>query len=78
MNRRQTLKLAGAAALLPAFKAVALSPLEALMNAPASPTASVRCKLQRLNLRHTWTTTMSSSDYRETAMVEYRRDGLVG
>lgn len=78
MNRRQTLKLAGAAALLPAFKAVALSPLEALMNAPASPTASVRCKLQRLNLRHTWTTHMSSSDYRETLLLSYTRDGITG
>jgi L-alanine-DL-glutamate epimerase-like enolase superfamily enzyme len=29
-------------------------------------------------LRHTWTTTMSSSDYRDTVQVEYRRDGVSG
>ena len=78
MNRRQTLKLAGAAALLPAFKAVALSPLEALMNAPASSANSFSCKLQRLNLRHTWTTHMSSSDYRETVLLSYTHDGITG
>jgi L-alanine-DL-glutamate epimerase-like enolase superfamily enzyme len=71
MNRRNCLKLAGVAAALP---------LEALrMNAeiPHQP-AGLSCRLQRLNLRHTWTTTMSSSDYRETVLVEYRKDGLTG
>ncbi len=29
-------------------------------------------------LRHTWTTTMSSSEYRDTVQVEYRRDGISG
>jgi L-alanine-DL-glutamate epimerase-like enolase superfamily enzyme len=29
-------------------------------------------------LRHTWTTTMSSSEYRDTVQVEYRRDGVSG
>jgi L-alanine-DL-glutamate epimerase-like enolase superfamily enzyme len=71
MNRRDTFKLAGAAAVLPlkAFR----------MNAQTShEPASVASSLKRLNLRHTWTTTMSSSAYRETVMVEYRRDGIVG
>jgi L-Ala-D/L-Glu epimerase len=29
-------------------------------------------------LRHTWTTTMSSSEYRDTVQMEYRRDGISG
>lgn len=55
-------------------------PMEALrMRAQTAPgPASITCTLKRLNLRHTWTTTMSSSDYRETVMTEYRRDGIVG
>ena len=74
MNRRNYLKLATAAAALP---------LEALrMNAAtkidATASAALTCRLQRLNLHHTWTTTMSSSDYRETVLVEYSRDGITG
>ena len=32
----------------------------------------------RLNLQHTWTTTMSSSAYRDTLQVAYSRDGITG
>jgi L-alanine-DL-glutamate epimerase-like enolase superfamily enzyme len=32
----------------------------------------------RLRLRHTWTTVMSSSDTRDTILVRYARDGIVG
>lgn len=35
-------------------------------------------EVARLNLRHTWTTTMSSSDWRETLFVRYRHDGIEG
>ena len=35
-------------------------------------------KIVRLNLRHTWTTTMSSSSYRDTLHVTYDRDGITG
>jgi L-alanine-DL-glutamate epimerase-like enolase superfamily enzyme len=38
----------------------------------------VETEIVRLRLRHTWTTTMSSSDYRDTLYVRYRRDGLTG
>lgn len=76
MNRRQCLKLVGLTAALPA----ATSPLGALRaEAESMPgPASVNASLQRLNLRHTWTTTMSSSQYRETVLVKYSRDGIVG
>jgi L-alanine-DL-glutamate epimerase-like enolase superfamily enzyme len=33
-------------------------------------------EIVRLNLRHTWTTTMSSSEYRDTLHVRLTRDGL--
>jgi len=39
---------------------------------------TVEVGLKRLMLRHTWTTTMSSSEYRDTVQVEYRRDGISG
>jgi L-alanine-DL-glutamate epimerase-like enolase superfamily enzyme len=35
-------------------------------------------KIVRLNLRHAWTTTMSSSQYRDTLHVAYTRDGITG
>jgi L-Ala-D/L-Glu epimerase len=40
--------------------------------------ASVRTEVVRLRLRHTWTTTMSSSEYRDTLHVHLSRDGLSG
>lgn len=35
-------------------------------------------KITRLKLRHTWTTTMSSSEYRDTIQVRFNRDGVTG
>jgi L-alanine-DL-glutamate epimerase-like enolase superfamily enzyme len=43
-----------------------------------APRATVRTEIKRLKLRHTWTTTMSSSDYRDTLYVAYTNDGLTG
>ncbi len=68
MNRRDLIKAAAAAApaaLLPAA------------SAGATP-ATLETKILRLNLQHTWTTTMSSSQYRDTLHVAYTRDGLTG
>jgi L-alanine-DL-glutamate epimerase-like enolase superfamily enzyme len=75
INRRDCLKVAGAAAIFP-LDAFAL-PSNPSPDSSKSP-AKVQCGLKRLNLRHTWTTTMSSSEYRETVNVEYRRDGISG
>jgi L-alanine-DL-glutamate epimerase-like enolase superfamily enzyme len=44
---------------------------------PAGP-ATVETEIVRLRLRHTWTTTMSSSDYRDTLHVRYSKDGVTG
>ncbi len=46
--------------------------------AAAPANTSLKFRSQRLNLRHTWTTVMSSSQFRETFVVEYARDGLTG
>ena len=40
--------------------------------------ARLEARLVRLRLRHTWTTTMSSSEYRDTVHVAYARDGVTG
>jgi L-alanine-DL-glutamate epimerase-like enolase superfamily enzyme len=39
---------------------------------------SFSTRIQRLQLRHTWTTTMSSSAYRDTLYATYTRDGITG
>jgi L-alanine-DL-glutamate epimerase-like enolase superfamily enzyme len=44
--------------------------------AAAAPTLDA--KIVRLNLLHTWTTTMSASQYRDTLHVAYSRDGITG
>ncbi len=76
MNRRNLLKNAGAAGLLAclpgeitAFAAEKKSGVHA---------ASVKTEIYRLKLRHTWTTTMSSSTYRDVLYVHYHHDGIHG
>lgn len=72
MNRREMLKFAGAAG------AVSMLPLPELVAESDGGSTEVECSLKRLMLRHTWTTTMSSSEYRDTVQFEYRRDGITG
>lgn len=38
----------------------------------------LQTRIIRLNLRHTWTTTMSSSDFRDTILVQLAADGVIG
>jgi L-Ala-D/L-Glu epimerase len=74
ITRRDWFKLAGASSL------AAVAPrgtLAAMADALPHP-ASVHCELKRLMLRHTWTTVMSSSTYRDTVHVQYMRDGVTG
>lgn len=40
--------------------------------------AGVVVTIRRLQLRHTWTTTMSASAHRDTLHVQYTRDGVTG
>jgi len=74
MNRRDWLKTAGMAGVAAALP---LSSLAATAQDKQGPT-TVKVELKRLNLRHTWTTTMSSSTYRDTVHVQYLRDGITG
>ncbi len=59
------------------MKTAAAVPAAAL-GAPAAAGTNFSAKIVRLNLRHTWTTTMSSSEYRDTLHTTYERDGLSG
>jgi L-alanine-DL-glutamate epimerase-like enolase superfamily enzyme len=40
--------------------------------------ATIETRVVRLNLKHPWTTTMSSSEYRDNLHLIYRRDGITG
>lgn len=66
MRRRDYLKLSGAALAIDAMPAL------------AAEDAQLQDEVIRLQLKHTWTTVMSSSTYRDTLHVQYGRDGLVG
>ena len=43
-----------------------------------APAAAVETEIVRLHLRHTWTTVMSSSQYRDNLHLRFRHDALVG
>lgn len=44
----------------------------------AAADSKLAFKSRRLKLKHTWTTVMSSSDFRDTFFVEYTREGVTG
>lgn len=67
MNRRDWMKTAS---LAPAMLG-ATPP-------PPPPEAAVETEIVRLKLKHTWTTTMSSSEYRDTLHLRYTSGGITG
>lgn len=68
MQRRSFFKTAAAASTLPL-----------LAQKPAIPEGvSLDASVFRLQLKHTWTTVMSSSDYRDILHLEYTRAGVKG
>lgn len=67
MRRRDVFKALGAAAVAPAGTST-----------PTKGEATVEAKIVRLKLRHTWTTVMSSSDFRDTVHVRYTSGGITG
>ena len=69
LNRRDVLKTAGIAATSTGFASGAVT---------GRSRAKFEIEIKRVNLRHTWTTTMSSSQYRDTIYVRYTRDGITG
>jgi L-alanine-DL-glutamate epimerase-like enolase superfamily enzyme len=64
MNRRTALKIGLAGASTP------------LLTTGTAP--DITTEIVRIKLKHTWTTVMSSSDYRDTFHVAYKRDGITG
>jgi L-alanine-DL-glutamate epimerase-like enolase superfamily enzyme len=76
MNRRDWMKTLGAACAVGVRYGV---PLQGA-NGPAAATSSttLETEIVRLQLRHAWTTTMSSSTYRDTLYVRFIRDGITG
>ncbi len=72
MNRRDWIKTAGA------LGAAASLPLDALALPDIGSRAKIETDIRRLKLRHTWTTTMSSSEFRDTLHLRYIRDGITG
>ncbi len=72
MNRRDLLKTAGAAGLL------ACLPKEIPAFAAETNSSAVTTDIIRLNLRHTWTTVMSASNWRDTIFVYLKHDGITG
>jgi len=64
MNRRDWFKTFGPASALPLLA--------------QRPVNAIETEIVRLNLRHTWTTTMSSSEFRETLHLRFRSQGTTG
>src|SRR5579864_8291820 len=58
------------------LRSAAAFPVAGSLEAASAP--SLETRVMRLNLQHTWTTTMSSSEYRDTLQVAYTRDGVTG
>jgi L-alanine-DL-glutamate epimerase-like enolase superfamily enzyme len=56
----------------------AMSAMSGMNPADAAAAPSFTTAIVRLNLQHTWTTTMSSSQYRDTLHTAYTRDGITG
>ncbi len=75
MNRREWIKTASAIGA-----GCALAELEPFPAVAADHAGSCQweASVVRLNLRHTWTTTMSSSAYRDTIHVRLTSDGVTG
>ncbi len=74
MKRRDMLKTMGAVAGLSLEGKGMTMGAEKKKGAPAV----IQTEIVRLKLRHTWTTTMSSSEYRDNLHLRYTRDGVTG
>lgn len=58
------------------FQSAVAVPLAGALEGATPP--SLETRIVRLKLEHTWTTTMSSSEYRDTLYAAYTRDGITG
>lgn len=72
MNRREWMQIsAGAGAAL-------MASANSLAQATNDNEGKWETSIVRLKLRHTWTTTMSSSEFRDTLHAKFTRDGVTG
>jgi L-alanine-DL-glutamate epimerase-like enolase superfamily enzyme len=78
MNRRDWMAVAGTAAASAALPVRAGGPATGPGPEPGQEPDGLLTEVVRLRLRHTWTTTMSSSEYRDTLHVRLVRDGVTG
>lgn len=76
MNRREWLKTASAAGAMAMMPESASALVDNKMSSNSK--TELKTEIKRLNLRHTWTTTMSSSTFRDTVHLKYKRDGITG
>lgn len=76
MKRRNWMAAAGALAAAAALPDRARG--RATRRRAGGPPDGLETEIVRLRLRHTWTTTMSSSEYRDTLHVRLTRDGVTG
>jgi len=74
MNRRSWMKTAAVAGATLACEL----PLDCLAEAGDTARCQLESSITRLKLRHTWTTTMSSSEYRDTLLVRLSSQGVSG
>lgn len=78
MNRRDLLKAAGALGAAAALPLPALPQCSVVPETPCENPAKIETEIVRVKLRHTWTTTMSSSEFRDVIYMRYTRDGVTG
>jgi len=80
MNRRDWVKALASSAVLKSlgFPGSAWAGVRSPDGTGAPSETRLETEIVRLKLQHTWTTTMSSSDYRDTLHVRFIRDGLTG
>ena len=72
MNRRSCLKAIAAAAAGP------FADFSQAQSKAAAPRSTLETSIVRLHLRHTWTTVMSSSQYRDNLHLRFTRGGVTG
>ena len=78
MKRRDWMTAAGTAAAAAALPGPAGAQAGGGRRGGGPPPDGLETEIVRLQLRHTWTTTMSSSEHRDTLHVRLTRDGVTG
>jgi L-alanine-DL-glutamate epimerase-like enolase superfamily enzyme len=78
MKRRDWMAAAGTVAAAAALPGSAGGRAAAGRRKAGPPPDSLEAEVVRLRLRHAWTTTMSSSEYRDTLHVRLTRGGVTG